>query len=214
MALMTSDTQEQAHASAFTDHYFDACYANSPDPWKIEQGWYEARKRALLMASLPRQRYGQAYEPGCGTGVLTRALATRCDRVLATDGAQTALDLARAHPETPSHIGWQVMTLGRDWPIGRFDLIVLSEVAYYLSDAALTTVIGALKNTLSNDATVACCHWRHPFDGAPRVGIELHRHIDKLIGLPMLGEYLDTDFCLSLWATSSESVAQSEGLRT
>ncbi|WP_347558930.1 class I SAM-dependent methyltransferase [Robbsia sp. KACC 23696] len=214
MAALSIHARETEQQPGFSERYFDACYANSPDPWKIEKGWYEERKRALLLASLPRQRYRQAYEPGCGTGVLTRALAARCDRVLASDTAQAALDIARAHPETPNHIGWQVMSLGKDWPDGRFDLIVLSELAYYLSDAALNEVIRRLKATLLPDATVVCCHWRHPFEGAPRVGIELHRHIDKLIGLPMLGEYLDTDFCLSLWTTSSESVAQSEALRT
>ncbi|KKB64332.1 hypothetical protein WM40_07155 [Robbsia andropogonis] len=205
--------QEAEHQSPFDSHYFAACYAASADPWKIEKGWYEERKRAVLLASLPKPRYHRAYEPGCGTGVLTRSLAARCDRLLASDGAQAALDIARTHPEAPPHVDWQSMTLGQEWPEGRFDLIVLSEVAYYLSNDALTSVIGMLKDALLPEATVACCHWCHPFQGAPTVGVDLHRHIGKLLGLPISGEYLDTDFCLSIWTTEAKSVAQHEGIR-
>jgi hypothetical protein len=58
--------------------YFAHLYADSDDPWRISTGWYEQRKRALLMASLPRERFAVGFEPGCSNGELTVLLASRC----------------------------------------------------------------------------------------------------------------------------------------
>ena len=62
--------------------YFDQLYAGGQDPYGVHARWYEARKRAVLMASLPRRRYRQAYEPGRGAAALTLELAMRCDRTV------------------------------------------------------------------------------------------------------------------------------------
>jgi LmbE family N-acetylglucosaminyl deacetylase len=62
---------------------FAELYADGADPWRAGS-WYERRKRAVVLASLPRERYRRAFEPGCGTGELTRELAARCDAVLAS----------------------------------------------------------------------------------------------------------------------------------
>ena len=40
-------------------------YADGADPWRAGS-WYERRKRAVVLASLPRERYRRAFEPGCG----------------------------------------------------------------------------------------------------------------------------------------------------
>ena len=44
--------------------YFDALYAGSEDPYVVRHRWYEIRKRAVLLAALPRARYRRTYEPG------------------------------------------------------------------------------------------------------------------------------------------------------
>lgn len=51
--------------------YFEAMYAGAVDPWDLAGRWYEQRKYALTLASLPRPRYRAAFEPGCSVGVLT-----------------------------------------------------------------------------------------------------------------------------------------------
>jgi hypothetical protein len=45
----TKQAQEQGHRP-----YFDALYAASDDPYASRQRWYEARKRAVLLAALPQ----------------------------------------------------------------------------------------------------------------------------------------------------------------
>ena len=66
--------------------YFDAMFAKSNDPWKFRSRWYERRKRALTLACLPSARYAHGFEPGCANGELSACLATRCDRLLVSDG--------------------------------------------------------------------------------------------------------------------------------
>src|SRR5450830_1569735 len=74
--------------------YFDALYERSNDPWRIAGNWYEQRKRGLVTAILPRQRFRHAFEPACGSGELTLALGRRCDRILAADFSASAVEIA------------------------------------------------------------------------------------------------------------------------
>ncbi len=40
---------------------FEQMYARAEDPWGFGTRWYEERKRAVLLASLPQRHYGAAY---------------------------------------------------------------------------------------------------------------------------------------------------------
>ena len=75
-------------------------YAGAEDPWGFRSRWYEQRKRDVTLAALTRPRYRRAFEPGCSIGVLTAALAERCDEVVAAD-----VDAARRPPPGPRLAG-------------------------------------------------------------------------------------------------------------
>ena len=120
--------------------YFDAMYAAAPDPWSLRTRWYEARKYAISIAMLPRQRYRDAFEPGCSVGVLTGMLAARCDRLLSCDMAPAAVKAAAEHTARFPNVTVEHRAIPVDWPPGRFDLIVLSEFLYYFAGAAFCTL--------------------------------------------------------------------------
>lgn len=157
--------------------YFDAMYAEDPDPWGFASRWYERRKYALSLALLPRPRYGDAFEPGCSIGVLTAGLAGRCDRLLACDGAETAVEQARWRAPG-ARVERRVMP--RDWPGGRFDLIVLSELLYYFDDADLARILELTAASLRPGGTVLAVHWRHPVADYPKSGDEVHAALADL----------------------------------
>ena len=117
--------------------YFDALYAHSDDPYALRDRWYEARKRAVLLAALPRQHYAKAYEPGCGAGELTHALAARCGQLLASDFSDRAVQITQERTRELPNVRVEQHALPGDWPVaaGPFDLIVLSEVGYFLQRA-------------------------------------------------------------------------------
>lgn len=191
---------------------FDSLFATSDDPWQFRSRWYEHRKRALTLASLPAARFASAWEPGCANGELSAALATRCDRLLATDGSEPAVLAARSRNAANAHVEVRTAWLPRDWPAGRFDLIVVSEVAYYLDEAALADFCGRLRGTLAPGATVLACHWRRPIDGCTFNGDEVQRRIGSSLGLPRLLEIVDADLRLEVWCDDARSVAAREGL--
>lgn len=193
--------------------YFHEFYLGGADPWGFESRWYEERKRAITMACLPRRRFASAFEPGCAIGVLTELLAPRCDRLLATDIAQAPLIRARERLAHQTGVSFEQLRVPQDWPTGPFDLVVLSEIGYYCSQADLSVLIAAAVTSLSDDGLVLACHWRHPVADYPMSGDEVHRQLRRESGLAVLVEHVEEDFCLEVFVRApAESVARREGL--
>lgn len=198
--------------------YFDALYANGSDPWHYRQRWYEARKRALMLACLPAARYRSGFEPGCANGELAAAIATRCDRYLATDFHETALAAARERLAGLPQVRVAAACMPRDWPAadrdgapGRFDLVVLGEIGYYLDPDELAQMARRCLATLAPDGTVIACHWRRPIDGCALDGDAVHARLRGALGLPVRVCHVEDDFRLEVW-TQQPPVAVQEGL--
>jgi len=181
--------------------HFEALYAASSDPWNVRDAWYEQRKRALLLASLPRERYGYAFEPGCGNGELTAALAPRCTRILACDGAASAVRAARAR--VPAHAGVVIeqRRLPQDWPEGAalFDLIIVSELAYYFPQDAWAAMVARIAASLAPGGLLLMCHWRHPFDDRVASTDAVHGAAHARAELTGAVHHVETDFLIDGW---------------
>ncbi|OBV36741.1 class I SAM-dependent DNA methyltransferase [Janthinobacterium psychrotolerans] len=209
----TSNTLEARGA------YFEQLYRDAADPWLVRQRWYEARKRALLLACLPQQHYRHAYEPGCGNGELTLALARRCERVLAADLSPQALLLAQQRLDAAGPAGHVTLArhqLPQDWPrtgksADKFDLIVISEIAYYLSAEELALVAEQAVASLAPGGTIALCHWRAPFAQRILSTVRVHDAFQHAPGLHCLVRHEESDFLLGVWSNDARSVAQKEG---
>jgi len=155
---------------------FEQRYASDPDPWGFSSRWYEARKYALTLAALPCRRYHRGFEPGCSIGVLTAGLAARCDNLLAADGVEAALDQARVRVAGMAHVEVAKLVLPRQWPDGPWDLVVLSEIAYYFDADDLGRLLGRAERTMVAGATLVAVHWRGPTD-YPMTGDAVHQAI-------------------------------------
>jgi len=142
------------------DRDFAARYRTSDDPYDLEHRWYERRKRALTVACLGRERYERAFEPGCAIGLLTAALAPRCTQLLAVDVAPGALDGARTRLGDQPHVTITRMAVPDEWPEGSFDLIVLSEIGYYLEPTTLVRLRDRTVGALVDGGELLAVHWR------------------------------------------------------
>lgn len=198
------------------DSYFAAQYAESPDPWRLADRWYERRKYALTMAMLPAAAYRHAFEPGCSVGVLTALLADRCAHVTATDVADAALESARERLRDAGRldrVSLQRSSLDDEWPSADVDLVVLSEVAYYLDAAALRRTLDRECPRLAAGTTMVTAHWRHPVDDYPLTGDTATALIVDTAGMCEAASYRDSDVAIAvLTKGASESVAWREGL--
>jgi len=193
--------------------YFERRYDRADDPWGFESRWYEERKRALTLAMLPRRRFAATFEPGCGTGLLSVELARRSDRLVVGDISAAATDITRRRVEGAENVTVQQLAVPADWPAERFDLVVLSELGYYLDDADLELLIERAAGALTEDGVLVGCHWRHPVADHRRSGDEVHAKVAAAPELSSLARYSDDDMVLELWVRGTPtSVAAAEGL--
>ncbi|HET9080981.1 MAG TPA: SAM-dependent methyltransferase [Trebonia sp.] len=195
--------------------HFRERYAASPDPYGLAERWYEARKYAVTVALLPRERYHAAFEPGCSIGVLTTRLAARCDSLLSCDLVLDAVTSARARTAGLPGVRVEQRTIPRDWPPGTFDLIVLSELLYYFDDADLNQVFRLSAGALRRSGHLLAVHWRHPAPDHPRTGDDVHLALAAYAGLIRLAHYRDQDFVAEVFARTDgdlRSVARAGGI--
>lgn len=171
-------------------------YGEGDDPWEVDSRWYERRKRATLMAGLPVERYRTAVEPACGTGSLTRELAGRCDRVLAFDPVPAAVRQSLAHTADLPNVTVTIGALPADLPAGPADLVVFSEILYYLGDEDLAASVDAAVDLLRPNGHLAAVHWRPWAAEAPRDGMAAHAFLLAHPGLDQLVEHVDEHFVL------------------
>jgi SAM-dependent methyltransferase len=195
--------------------YFQRMYAADPDPWDYENRWYDQRKHRLTAGILPKRRYRSAFEPGCSTGRLTELLAPSCDRLLAVDAVPSAVASAtRRLAGTPGvTIGQALMP--QDWPDRTFDLVVMSELAYYFDDAELDELITRAVGSLEPDGDLVAVHWRWPVTEHYRDGDEVHAALAERPELTRTAEHVEADFRLEVYTRvppEARSVAQREGL--
>lgn len=150
-------------ARARADH-FAGLYAGSDDPWHYRSSAYEAAKYAATIAALTRPRYHAALEIGCSIGELTALIATRAEAVTGIDLSRRAVTLARRRLRPMSHVQVERLTVPTEWPTGRWDLFVISEVIYYLSEAEISLLAERLTDARIAPAEIVIVNWNGPTD--------------------------------------------------
>jgi LmbE family N-acetylglucosaminyl deacetylase len=201
-----------ADTSGPGDAYFTAKFARDADPWGFDTRWYERRKRDLILGMLPRRRFARALEVGCATGALTERLADRAADVLGIDLADAALDRARERCAPLPQVAFARMRVPEEWPDARFDLVVVSEMLYYLDAAERAALAQRVQTSLTDDGVVVAGHWRRPIREAAASGDAVHAEIARWPGLARTARYLDDDVVIDVYARSGASVADAEGL--
>ena len=164
--------------------FFEALYAKNPDPWDFASNEYELARYAAIVGSLSHRRYLRAFEPGCSIGVLTTKLAPLCDQLIAVDVSHAAIERARENCSASANVVLYAGSLPQNMPDGFFDLIVFSEIGYYMEEAELLDCARLLISRLEVGGTLLAAHWlgesRDHVLGGRRVH-ELIHHLDGLV---------------------------------
>ena len=184
--------------SATPDEYFDSMWATGEDPWAHGRRWYEARKYDLTVAALPAERYRSAFEPGCGAGFLSERLAGRADHLLAMERAFRGADATRRRCAALPNVEVRRGRIPADWPDDDFDLIVLSEVLYYLDDEELEQVLARAGSALAAGGHVVAVHFRLEVAEHARLGDDVHEQLRAAFGPPAVA-HLEPAFVLEVF---------------
>ncbi|GAA1477584.1 hypothetical protein GCM10009623_20300 [Nocardioides aestuarii] len=193
-----SGPQELFVEEPATDPTLDELHRAVEEPWGVDTRWYEVRKRSLLSAFLPRQTFRRGLDVGCSTGAVTSDLALRCEELVAVDDSAAALSVARRRLRDHDHVRVERSTVPEGLPDGPFDLVVVSEMGYFLSPRDLTRLVAGVRARLSPDGVVVLCHWRHAVDGWLLDGQAVHRAFESGLGAGRLAAYVDRDVELLL----------------
>jgi hypothetical protein len=162
--------------------HFQRLYDKSPDPWQFRTSRYEQAKYRKTIEVLGDRRFRSGFEPGCSIAVLTRLLAVRCDALLGVDVIEQALTTARMTCADQPWVRFQQMQVPHQWPDEVFDLIVLSEVLYFLSPADIISIADRTFATLESDGLVLLVNWRGR-SGDPCTGDEAgHIFVERTQG--------------------------------
>lgn len=157
-----------------TEEFFEDLYSRNKDPWNFTASEYEAKKYTATLQSLPRNNYINALEIGCSIGVLTEKLAARCTRLLSVDVSEQALEQAKKRCKNEPHVSFRKMSVPQAFPDDKFDLILISEVGYFLAKDDWRIAMEKAFLHLTEQGQIALVHWLPPVHDFPQTGDEVH----------------------------------------
>lgn len=179
------------------DH-FEGRYRETADPWNFRNSWYERRKYALTIASLPRERYESGYEAGCSIGEMSVLLAPRCRALLAVDCSPTAVRAAAAALREHTNVTVEQAVLPNDLPDATFDLVVATEILYYFTGAELDVLLDGLIGRMRPGADLVIAHWRASDRSYGYDGFNVHDVVDRRADLDRIVDHEDENFVLAV----------------
>jgi SAM-dependent methyltransferase len=148
-------------------------YAGDYDPFRFDSNPYETGKYDDLLEVIGAGPFRRALEVGCSIGTFTERLAPRCEALLAMDISQAAVDRARERLAGHPQVQVERRTVPGEMPDGEFDLIVCSDVLYYLPTWRLRRTLARLASRLAPQGSIVSLHWLGEH-GAPVSGDEVH----------------------------------------
>ncbi len=168
--------------NSLPEAYFNEVYRAREDPWDFETSPYERDKYAVTVAALPRRQYRSGFEIGCSIGVLSYMLADKCEHLLSVDIAEAPLAKARVRLQDKAQVTLQKLIVPDEFPEQEFDLVMMSEVGYYLSMPDLQRLQQQIVNHLEPAGHLLLVHWTPYVPDYPLTGDEVHESFLQLCG--------------------------------
>lgn len=174
--------------SGYDRHHFESLFLKSPNPWSYETP-YEQLKYQQTLSLLPPIPIDRALELACAEGFFTEMLAPRVKNLLATDISKVAIERASERCRQHQNVRFAQLDFIKDPLPGQFELIVCSEVLYFLEgERTLKTLAREFADSLEPGGHLLTAHthvvaddpaspgldWDVPF-GAKRIGEILAR---------------------------------------
>lgn len=147
-------------------HGFEDLFQSDPDPWDYESSPFEAHKRSLLLKHVGLGPRGRVLELACANGVTTQTLMKVALRTAALDGSSTAIAQAQARLGNVGRLRLLHANLPDGMPRERFDLIVVSEIVYYLGSTAARRLAEGVADRIAPGGRVVVLHHHLNFPDA------------------------------------------------
>jgi SAM-dependent methyltransferase len=138
---------------------FERRYREEPDPWGYTRSRYERDKYAATLSACGAGPFRCALELGGSIGVFSAMLAPRCEQLVTIDFAPTAVAAARARLAEHRNVHVLLGSLPGGLPAGDYDLVVASELLYYLTRSELDELLQGLRRSVVPGGRLVAAHW-------------------------------------------------------
>ncbi len=177
---------------------FDQRYRDEGDPWGYRSSAYEREKYRATLAACGPGPFSAALELAGSIGVFSAMLAPRCERLTTIDFSEAAVAQARRElaglPQATAL--WAEIPGGI--PDGPYDLIVASEILYYLEPDALAATLARLETLLASGGRLVVVHWRPAGPERPFTAAQVHDRVLALDWLVLSADASTPDYLLSV----------------
>lgn len=177
---------------------FEEMFRKDKDPWNYAGSVFEAYKRDKLLKACGDRTYGRGFELACANGETTRRLAGRCLNLLAVDAAPTAVEEARRRTADLTNVELRTAVLPAETPMGPYDLIVASEILYYLPEPEMITLLTQLASAAAPGGRIVVLHHVIPFADAAQPPARAQAEARDLLGatMPIVHDYKERRFAV------------------
>ncbi len=177
---------------------FERRYQRDGDPWDYRSSGYELAKYDVTLSACGPGPFASALELGGSIGVFSARLAHRCEALTTIDGSPTAVSAARAQltgfPQARAIVGEIPEAIGP----GAHDLVVASEILYYLDDDALAATLERLRDVLIAGGRLVAVHWRPAGPERPQTAATVHARLRSQPWLRPLCDRCTADYLLDV----------------
>lgn len=156
---------------------FERRYRANPDPWAYEQSDYEREKYAATLRACGDGPFANALELGGSIGVFSALLARRCRALTTIDLAPTAVRIATQRLADQPHVQLVLGRIPDDIPPATHDLVVASEILYYLEASQLALTLDTLRQRMATGSRLVAVHWRPPGPERPFTTAAVHARL-------------------------------------
>ncbi len=177
---------------------FEARYQADPDPWRYTASQYERDKYAATLEACGPGPFRRALELGSSIGVFSAMLAPLCERVVTIDGAATAVQSARKRLAACRSVDVRLGEIPDALPDGPFDLVVASEILYYLAPEQLERTLRAVVDRMPAGSRLVAVHWRAPGPERPYDADGAHGVLRATPGLEPIETGGNADYLLDV----------------
>jgi len=142
---------DKALPKFFLQTVFNWIYKIFSDPFDLEKSNYEAYKFDAVAKVVQETRVKNALDIGCGTGILTEKISSVCEKILGVDFSENAINSAKKRFGQKSHVAFFAVDVRHFEPADTYDLVLCSEVLYYIGESDLQKLLVQLWRTLSDN---------------------------------------------------------------
>jgi SAM-dependent methyltransferase len=177
---------------------FERRYRRDGDPWGYRSSEYERAKYDATLRACGPGPFGSALELGGSIGVFSARLAGRCETLTTIDFSPTAVAAARTRlagfPHARAVVGEIPAAIGP----GSHDLVVASEILYYLDAEPLAETFERLREVLIPGGRMVAVHWRPPGPERPQIAAAVHARLRSLPWLRAISDRSTGDYLLDV----------------